>query len=209
MESTNCASNNNRHDSATTNSTNYKSNHSYCCENTKIQHENKYQHFACQVEHSDSKQIISNTKQKISGLADFSVPTTEKIITKSDRSAMPDDSNAGQKSHVQSSTFKDVTGWLTSDVCGEGPITRLNEREWAFWNQLIKRYLQPFRQGSAVHDGMKEKLRELRNNVVFGFTMVSAMWIALTMQLEARRYSMTIAYYIYMRVCVYTSILVC
>lgn len=74
--------------------------------------------------------------------------------------------------------------WLTSSVCGTGPVTRLQQREWAFWCQLIALYLHPLSEDPEHVRLVHAVLRNLRNNVVFGFALTSAIWIALTMQLE-------------------------
>ncbi|KAK7116851.1 hypothetical protein V1264_002461 [Littorina saxatilis] len=93
----------------------------------------------------------------------------------------------------------DVTNpsWLTSEVCGEGPVTQLNERETAFWSQLIHKYLYPLNEDTAHQDKMQADLKSLRNNVVFGFVMVSVIWIALNMQLEALQDDLEMFLYIH------------
>jgi chitin synthase len=75
-------------------------------------------------------------------------------------------------------------GWLTSISCGEGPIKRMIERERIFWKQLIKKYLFPINEDKMHQEKVAADLKNLRNNVVFGFFMTSALWIALTMQLQ-------------------------
>lgn len=75
-------------------------------------------------------------------------------------------------------------GWLTSVACGEGPIKRMSERERIFWKQLIKKYLFPINEDKVHQEKVAADLKNLRNNVVFGFFMTSALWIALTMQLQ-------------------------
>lgn len=75
-------------------------------------------------------------------------------------------------------------GWLTSISCGEGPIKRMTERERIFWKQLIKKYLFPINEDKMHQEKVAADLKNLRNNVVFGFFMTSALWIALTMQLQ-------------------------
>ncbi|KAL4227222.1 hypothetical protein ACF0H5_012667 [Mactra antiquata] len=78
----------------------------------------------------------------------------------------------------------DNPGWLNSAVCGNGPIKRLSDKETAFWNQIIARYLHPLVEDKAHQVKVQGDLKNLRNNVVFGFFMTSALWIALTMQLQ-------------------------
>lgn len=74
--------------------------------------------------------------------------------------------------------------WLEDDVCGEGPIRRLEDREKIFWKQLIKKYLYIINEDKEHQNKVAAELKNLRNNVVFGFFMTSALWIALTMQLQ-------------------------
>ncbi|XP_060062788.1 chitin synthase chs-2-like [Ylistrum balloti] len=75
-------------------------------------------------------------------------------------------------------------GWLQDSVCGEGPIKRMDQREMLFWGQLLKRYLHPIVEDKIHQEKVAADLKNLRNNVVFGFFMTSALWIALTMQLQ-------------------------
>jgi chitin synthase len=58
------------------------------------------------------------------------------------------------------------------------------ERERIFWKQLIKKYLFPINEDKMHQEKVAADLKNLRNNVVFGFFMTSALWIALTMQLQ-------------------------
>ncbi|XP_069137723.1 chitin synthase chs-2-like [Argopecten irradians] len=75
-------------------------------------------------------------------------------------------------------------GWLKDSVCGDGPIKRMDHREMLFWDQLLKRYLHPIVEDKIHQEKVAADLKNLRNNVVFGFFMTSALWIALTMQLQ-------------------------
>lgn len=78
----------------------------------------------------------------------------------------------------------DNPGWLSSEICGNGTIKHMTEKETAFWNQIIARYLHPLNDDKSHQEKVQEDLKNLRNNVVFGFFMTSALWIALTMQLQ-------------------------
>ena len=75
-------------------------------------------------------------------------------------------------------------GWLKSTVCGFGPVKRLTEREDVFWRQIIGKYLYPINEDKSHQEKVKQDLVNLRNNVVFGFFMTSALWVALAMQLQ-------------------------
>lgn len=74
--------------------------------------------------------------------------------------------------------------WLKSGTCGLGPIKRLHEREESFWRQIIRKYLHPINEDKTHQEKVESDLKNLRNNVVFGFFMTSALWVALAMQLQ-------------------------
>jgi len=78
----------------------------------------------------------------------------------------------------------DSPSWLTSTTCGVGPIKRLNDRENIFWKQIIAKYLHPINEDKIHQEKVENDLRNLRNNVVFGFFMSSAVWVAMAMQLQ-------------------------
>ncbi|KAK3096905.1 hypothetical protein FSP39_004615 [Pinctada imbricata] len=75
-------------------------------------------------------------------------------------------------------------GWLGDPVCGDGPVKQLEDRETIFWKQLLRKYLSPISEDRVHQEKVAADLKSLRNNVVFGFFMSSALWIALTMQLQ-------------------------
>ena len=74
--------------------------------------------------------------------------------------------------------------WLQSLVTNTGPIRPLNDKENIFWKQLIGKYLYPINEDKTHQEKVAADLKNLRNNVVFGFFMTSAIWIALSMELE-------------------------
>ncbi|WAR00430.1 CHS2-like protein [Mya arenaria] len=74
--------------------------------------------------------------------------------------------------------------WLNTKTCGDGPIKRLSEKENVFWKQIIAKYLHPITEDKSHQEKVQYDLKNLRNNVVFGFFMSSALWIALAMQLQ-------------------------
>ena len=78
----------------------------------------------------------------------------------------------------------DNPAWLHSPVTGYGPIRSLTEKENIFWKQIINRYLHPINEDKIHQEKVAADLKNLRNNVVFGFFMTSAIWIALSMELE-------------------------
>ena len=74
--------------------------------------------------------------------------------------------------------------WLQSQVCGEGPIKELSDKESIFWEQIIAKYLHPINEDRSHQEKVTDDLKNLRNNVVFGFFMSSALWVALSIQLQ-------------------------
>lgn len=74
--------------------------------------------------------------------------------------------------------------WLEESSCGNGPIEYLESCEHAFWEQLIKKYLHPINDCQVHKEKLIADLKNLRNNVVFVFFMISALWVALSMELE-------------------------
>lgn len=75
-------------------------------------------------------------------------------------------------------------GWINHAIAGCGPIHTLDKKEMAFWTQLSKKYLHPIVEDKQHQEKMDRDLKNLRNNVVFGFFMTSSLWIALSLQLE-------------------------
>ncbi|KAL5004183.1 hypothetical protein ScPMuIL_017639 [Solemya velum] len=74
--------------------------------------------------------------------------------------------------------------WLQESSCGNGPVEYLDSCEQLFWEQLIKKYLYPINDCQVHKEKLIADLKNLRNNVVFGFFMTSALWVALSMELE-------------------------
>nr|AHX26699.1 chitin synthase [Leptochiton asellus] len=74
-------------------------------------------------------------------------------------------------------------GWLKYPKVGDGPCRPLKHLEDAFWRQLIGRYLHPIKEDKLHQEKVKQDLKNLRNNVVFGFFMVNAIWMVLSLEL--------------------------
>ncbi len=75
-------------------------------------------------------------------------------------------------------------GWLSCPAVGDGPIVPLSAKENAFWLQMIKKYMHPLAEDQEHKDKIAADLKSLRNNVVFGFFMITALWVAFFLQLE-------------------------
>ncbi|XP_062590686.1 chitin synthase chs-2-like [Saccostrea cucullata] len=88
------------------------------------------------------------------------------------------------KTETKIYTKTDQQECLQNQILGDGPIKKLDEREVLFWKQLLQKYLYPIKEDKLHQERVVNALKNLRNNVVFGFFMTSALWIALTMQLQ-------------------------
>ncbi|ESO87527.1 hypothetical protein LOTGIDRAFT_127517 [Lottia gigantea] len=86
-------------------------------------------------------------------------------------------------STIAEESVKDES-WISGETFGDGPMIFLDARENRFWEQLIKKYLYPINEDKEHQEKIASDLKSLRNNVVFGFFMVSSLWVALSMQLE-------------------------
>lgn len=74
--------------------------------------------------------------------------------------------------------------WIQDPGLGDGGVGIINERERAFWNSLIKRYLKPLKTDKRQKEKLEGDLIALRNNVSFGFWMVNAIWVLLNFMLQ-------------------------
>nr|KAG5687613.1 hypothetical protein BaRGS_023335 [Batillaria attramentaria] len=145
-----------------------------------------------QAEEEELVQNVQNTEDVQDAQEDHELDS-EPEINSASHSSIADDIMAGDLDDgVQGSSPSlrlrtdnlHEPAWLDTLICGEGPVTKLSERERMFWAQLIHKYLYPLPQDRGHVAKISSDLRTLRNNVVFGFFMVSALWVALTMQLE-------------------------
>lgn len=108
-------------------------------------------------------------------------------VTKSKHSTVSQDSistDIVKGKDLRHSKRKNDDCLLENLAFGDGPIKSLEEREITFWKQMLQKYLYPIKEDKLHQQKMANSLKNLRNNVVFGFFMTSALWIALTMQLQ-------------------------
>ncbi|XP_071105031.1 chitin synthase chs-2-like [Haliotis cracherodii] len=103
-------------------------------------------------------------------------------ITPAPQEAVPESVN-GIPSWLKKEDPKNP-GWLSSPDIGDGPLVYLDDNENIFWKQLIRKYLRPIADDKEHKDKMSAALKSLRDNVVFAFFMVTALWIAFFLQLE-------------------------
>ena len=116
------------------------------------------------------KQTPNTENGKISEATEPDTPISVKV--ENDKESMPKQRTARTEEVLENPVF------------GEGPIKTLDEREKTFWKQMLQKYLFPIKEDKFHVEKMTSSLKNLRNNVVFGFFMTSALWIALTMQLQ-------------------------
>lgn len=74
--------------------------------------------------------------------------------------------------------------WIQDPGLGEGGVGMINEREKAFWDNLIKKYLKPLKSDKRQKEKLQADLIAVRNNVSFGFWMVNAIWVLLNFMLQ-------------------------
>nr|AHX26704.1 chitin synthase [Owenia fusiformis] len=74
--------------------------------------------------------------------------------------------------------------WIDIDFLGNGAINFLGKREIAFWRQLIRIYLHPLDEDKQHQDKIAQDLKNLRGNVVFGFSMLNLLWMIIIFQMQ-------------------------
>ena len=96
----------------------------------------------------------------------------------------------------RTTTFRDSDEsnpqWVKDDELGTGPRDFLNEKEIKFWQELIEQYLKPLPKDPEAEKRVTEGLRALRNKIAFIFLLVNAMWITVTILLQANKAALSI-----------------
>jgi chitin synthase len=89
------------------------------------------------------------------------------------------------KSAVMLSIEKELLpDWLYEDAIRKGNIDSLSSEEEQFWDDLIKKYLQPLEVTAAILAESKATLKNLRDRVIFGFFMFNAVFILVIFLLQ-------------------------
>lgn len=101
-----------------------------------------------------------------------------------------------QARRKRTTTFRDDDElnplWVKDDELGAGPRDFLNEREIRFWKELVEKYLKPLPKDAEAEKRVSEGLRHLRNKIAFIFLLVNAMWITVTVLLQANKAALSI-----------------
>ncbi|XP_058608280.1 chitin synthase chs-1-like isoform X3 [Onychostoma macrolepis] len=63
--------------------------------------------------------------------------------------------------------------------------SELASDEVDFWEELQKKYLEPFKENKEQQEKIADDLRELRNKVTFAFFFCNALWLVATFSLQA------------------------
>ena len=74
--------------------------------------------------------------------------------------------------------------WATESCLGKGVIKQIDDKEDQFWNRFIKTYLYPLPPDPNREKKQSQMLIELRNNAVFGFSMINLLWLVIIFQLQ-------------------------
>ena len=69
--------------------------------------------------------------------------------------------------------------WLQEDVISKGKLRLIDNKEGDFWKQMLKRYLHPIDSDKRKEKAQADALKEMRNNVVIGLSMLNVMWTIL------------------------------
>lgn len=77
--------------------------------------------------------------------------------------------------------------WIEEKALGNGPILQLYEEELNFWQVFIGRYLKPLESDKQKEEEMAKKLLELRDQVVFGVSMINLLWMAINFMFQLKR----------------------
>ena len=74
--------------------------------------------------------------------------------------------------------------WMYDALVVKGSVGYVDDKEMAFWRQLIHTYLLPLPHDKKRIEKTALDLKSLRNNVVFGFLMANFLWIVISFQLQ-------------------------
>ena len=74
--------------------------------------------------------------------------------------------------------------WIEDESVGCGDIKYLSKKETSFWLQMIKLHLQPLSSDEQKQKAIKQGLLELRDSIVFAWTMINVLWAVLILQMQ-------------------------
>ncbi|XP_062583724.1 chitin synthase chs-1-like [Saccostrea cucullata] len=79
----------------------------------------------------------------------------------------------------------DLPTWVNKGPFS-GRYVQMMEKERQFWKSFVERYLKPLERNPTKENRVKEKLRELRNNVCGGMALINMLCIAVNFMLQLR-----------------------
>ena len=77
--------------------------------------------------------------------------------------------------------------WIEDKDLKNGKQSSLNDHEIRFWEELIGKYLQPLIKDEAKEKKQQEELITLRNQMVFSFFMLNAIFVLVVFLLQSKK----------------------
>ncbi|CAC5419944.1 CHS1 [Mytilus coruscus] len=77
--------------------------------------------------------------------------------------------------------------WLELKEFQFGHTMQMNEEEVDFWQNFIKKYLEPLDANKDEQKKVTKELAELRNNVAAGFAFINLIWVAINFMFQLRK----------------------
>ncbi|VDI08202.1 chitin synthase [Mytilus galloprovincialis] len=77
--------------------------------------------------------------------------------------------------------------WTEDNDFKNGKVMSMTPEETVFWEEFIKRYLQPLDADKKEQKRMKKALAQLRNEVVAGFAFINLIWISINFMFQLRK----------------------
>ena len=77
--------------------------------------------------------------------------------------------------------------WIEDKDLKNGKQSSLNDHEIKFWEELIGKYLQPLIKDEAKEKKQQEELITLRNQMVFSFFMLNAIFVLVVFLLQSKK----------------------
>ena len=77
--------------------------------------------------------------------------------------------------------------WIEDKDLKNGKQSHLNDHEIKFWEELIGKYLQPLIKDEAKEKKQQEELITLRNQMVFSFFMLNAIFVLVVFLLQSKK----------------------
>ncbi|TRY79649.1 hypothetical protein TCAL_06588 [Tigriopus californicus] len=112
-----------------------------------------------------------------------SLPEVNHLMEQSmDSSDSDSESNNNSSDEEESANF-----WIHDRELGNGQDNVLKGSEIIFWRKLIERYLQPLRKNEEKEKKQAQELLDLRNQMVFSFFMLNAVFVVVVFLLQQQK----------------------